>query len=228
MRATKFVFAPLALSTIILLGTSTPAAAATIHIEFSGTFSHCLVDFAGPSTCAGTAFSTLEHAEFHGRLEIPGSGVDLEPDDSTRGRYQFDSPAYMSVTTANPLFNFSSATPVQMLVHNCEGVSCAFNEDYVWTWVERGDFDFLFSLYIPHPPLDSDAVPSAQRMTDFYPNFELLTPSADLEITIDQPDSFVSLLTVSYSTVPIQPTIIGMLSALVALAGLDRRKSTSS
>lgn len=226
MHTLKSTLAPLALSAVGWLLISTAAAAASMHVEFSGTFSHCLVNFIGPGSCAGMAFSSLDNTDFHGSLETPHNRVDLEPSVPTRGLYQFDQPAFMSVTTADPQFNVSDATPVTMPVNNCARLGCAFNEDYVWTWVERGGFDYLFSLYLPHPPIDSDAVPSVQRMMDFYPMFELLTPSAALEVTIDTSNFLVSSLTVSFSSVPAPAAVLGMLSALGALvlAGAGRRK----
>lgn len=151
------IFAPLLMGLV-----PNQASAATLRIEFSGTF---------PESSGTTNSSPLEdltNQPFKGVLEIPyrGSVAPSEIDSTTfpfpadRARYLFDEPSFMSISTGVDQIGLANKNPVRFLVHDCNVFWCAFIWDYMEFSAEDGLYVYSLKFAAPKPTLESVAYPS--------------------------------------------------------------------
>lgn len=145
----------------ILMGlASNQTSAATLRIEFSGTFLES----------SGTPNSPLEgllNQPFEGVVEVPYQRSAAPPEiDSTtfpfpadRARYLFEEPSFMSISTGVDQFGLVNKSPVRFLVHDCNVFSCAFIWDYMEFLGEDGLYVYTLRFGAPKPILESVAYP---------------------------------------------------------------------
>lgn len=200
---------------------SAPSAPFLIRIDFSGEFSACNAW----NDCAGTPLAPLAGTPFSGTVLVPGAGIDAAPEDPERGSYAFSVNAYMTLTTVLSSFDLEQVTPIEVLVRNCIGASCAPNSEAVWLSFDAAGYEYVLALGTPRPPFSTDHIPTVAQLQGLYATFEILTDDFSAFIGIDSENNpETSPMTVSITSVPL-PTDLAAGAMLVpvptaALLGL--------
>ncbi|MEM7467904.1 MAG: hypothetical protein AAF387_13605 [Pseudomonadota bacterium] len=153
-----------------------------ITIEFEGELILCSTP---DNNCQDTPFSSLSGKSFSGVVTFPNIGEDLQPNNFETGYYVFETDASFTLDVSDVNLNLEAVSPVSVLVLNCIGKVCGYNEDFVFIIFRSEQFEYSFGLGTPRPPWSGDEIPDVERLLNLYANLSICTIDYDDCITID-------------------------------------------